>query len=288
VDAEGLIDWAERVLSDSDAIDHWQTEAERIEAEELLTHVLGHDFDLEDDITLSQQGKFEKLVARRATGEPTQLIVGKVDFRGLDLMTRPGTFIPRDSSEYLAAQAIQRLRRRPKPVAIDLACGTGPVALSIKHEVKRSAVYGADLSVPSISLARANARKLKLGVTFVSGDLFKPLPPTIRGTVDVITLHPPYVGKNELRELPDEIRKFEPRGVLTDGSSEGLGLVEKTCAEAPGWLRPGGWLLIEVSPDRARAALSVMRKAGFKDLKSTMDRGFKVTRVLVGRTSAKA
>jgi release factor glutamine methyltransferase len=166
-----------------------------------------------------------------------------------------------------------------------LACGTGPVALSIKNEVRRAKVFGADLSAPSITLAKANARKLKLAVTFVRGDLFKPLPAKLRGTADVITLHPPYVGKSELRELPAEIRNFEPKGVLTDGSPQGLGLVQKTCAEAPDWLRPGGWLLIEVSPDRAKAVQAVMRKAGFKDVKSTMDKGFKVTRVLVGRSS---
>jgi release factor glutamine methyltransferase len=223
------------------------------------------------------------MVARRATGEPTQLIVGYAEFRGLKLIAKPGTFIPRDSSEFLASQAIRRLRRKASPVVIDLACGTGPVALAIKHEVPKAAVFGADLSQPSIDVARANARKLKLGVKFFSGDLFKPLPAGLRGTVDVITLHPPYVGRKELKELPDEIRKFEPKGVLSDGSPEGLGLVEATCAEALGWLGKGGVLLIEVSPDRARAVLSVMRKAGFKDLKSSMDRGFKVTRVLSGR-----
>ena len=283
VDAEGLIDWAERVLLDSDAIDHWQKERERIDAEELLEFALGHDFDLEDDVPLPVQGRFEKMVIRRATGEPTQLIKGYTEFRGLKLIQRPGTFTPRDSSEFLAEQAIKRIRRRKDPVVVDMACGTGPVALAVKHEVPAATVYGADIAADAIRDARANARKLGIGAKFVCGDMFQPLPKGLRGKVDAITIHPPYVAKGELRDLPDEIKLFEPVHVLTDGSKEGMGLVEMTVAAAPEWLGPGGWLLIEVSPDRARAVMSVMRRGGLEDVRSHMDKGFKVTRVLAGR-----
>lgn len=278
-----MIDWAERVLLDSDAIDHWQKERERIDAEELLDFALGHDFDLEDDVPLQVQGRFEKMIARRATGEPTQLIKGYTEFKGLKLIQRPGTFIPRDSSEFLAEQAIKRIRRRKDPVAVDMACGTGPVALAVKNEVASATVYGADIASDAIRDARANARKLKVGAKFVCGDMFQPLPKSLRGKVDVITIHPPYVARGELKDLPDEIKLFEPVHVLTDGSKEGMGLVEMTVDAAPAWLRPGGWLLIEVSPDRARAVMSVMRRGGFKDVRSFLDKGFKVTRVLAGR-----
>jgi methylase of polypeptide subunit release factors len=70
---------------------------------------------------------------------------------------------------------------------------------------------------------------------------------------------------------------------LTDRSPDGLGLVERAVAEGRNWLRPGGWILIEVSPDRARSVAAVMRRAGLRDVRSTVDRGFKVTRVVVGR-----
>jgi release factor glutamine methyltransferase len=86
-----------------------------------------------------------------------------------------------------------------------------------------------------------------------------------------------------MRELPDEIRRWEPAHTLTDHSTDGLGLVGRTAAEAGAWLRPGGWLLVEVSPDRARAVGRVLRSNGFRDVRSTLDRGFKVTRVMVGR-----
>jgi release factor glutamine methyltransferase len=152
----------------------------------------------------------------------------------------------------------------------------------VKKAVPAAEVYGADLSSEAIRDARINARNLKVPVKFVCGDLLKPLPGRLRGLVDVVTIHPPYVGKKELKELPDEIRLFEPASVLTDGSKEGMGLVEVTVAQSPEWLRPGGWLLIEVSPDRARPVMSAMRRGGFKDVKSHVDKGFKVTRILAG------
>jgi len=103
------------------------------------------------------------------------------------------------------------------------------------------------------------------------------------GAVDLVALHPPYVAKRELRELPEEIRRFEPAHTLTDHSANGLGLVGRAAAESGTWLKRGGWLLIEVSPDRARSVAKVMRDHGFHDVRSTVDTGFKVTRVLVGR-----
>jgi len=283
VDAEGVLDWAERQLVDSDAIDHWQKDRERIEAEELLAHALGKDFDLEDGVPLAVQAKFEKSIARRVKGEPNQLIIGFAEFRGMKLLVRPGTFIPRDSSEFLAEQAVRRLRKRKRPILVDMACGIGPVALAVAHEIKHATVIGADLSPEAIKTARANAKALGLTAKFVESDLFAKVPAHVRGKVDVVTLHPPYVAKKEMKELPDEIRLYEPLIVLSDGSDDGLGLVHATVKACQQWLRPGGTLLIEVSPDRSRAVMDAMKKGGLKDVKSTMDMGFKVTRVLVGK-----
>jgi demethylmenaquinone methyltransferase/2-methoxy-6-polyprenyl-1,4-benzoquinol methylase len=167
MDAEGLIDWAERVLRDSDAIDHWQKDRERIEAEELLAHILGHDFDLEDAITLKDQATFETFIERRATGEPTQLITGVAEFRGLTLIAKAGTFIPRDSSEFLAAEAIRRLKRKKHPVGIDMACGTGlnfPLLEKVVGPGGR--IVGVDLT--DAMLARAQDRIAKNGWSNIS------------------------------------------------------------------------------------------------------------------------
>jgi release factor glutamine methyltransferase len=83
--------------------------------------------------------------------------------------------------------------------------------------------------------------------------------------------------------LPEEIRRFEPVHTLTDHSSDGLGLVERTALESAEWLRPGGWLLVEVSPDRSRGVGALFRSAGLTDVRSTKGGELKVTRVVLGR-----
>jgi release factor glutamine methyltransferase len=284
VNAGDLVDNAVKTLKASPAIDHWQRDRELIEAEDLLGHAIGTEgFDRGTDVPSAARRRFERMIERRAQGEPVQLIKGYATFRGLEVLARPGVFVPRDSTEFLAEQAIRRLRRRRHPVLVDVATGGGSIALAVVNEVRRARVYGTDISAEAIRVARANARKLRLPATFVVGDLFGSLPKRLRGGVDVVTFHPPYVARSELRELPDEILRWEPAHTLTDRSPHGLRLVERGTTEAPAWLRSGGWLLIEVSPDRARAVRSVMHRTGFRDVRSTIDRGFKVTRVLVGR-----
>ncbi len=271
-------------LKASTAIDHWQRDREEIEADELLSFALGADrVDPRDEVPTPVRRRFDRMIARRAAGEPVQLITGQAVFRGLQIAARPGVFVPRDSTEYLAEQAIRRLRRRRRPIAVDLATGGGTVALAIANEVRGVRVFGTDISATAVRVARENARRLRLRATFRKGDLFGGLPSDLEGHVDVITLHPPYVARDELHELPEEIRRFEPAHTLTDRSLNGLGLVGRAASEGPRWLKRGGWLLIEVSPDRARAVATVLRHDGFEDVRSTMDRGFKVTRVLVGR-----
>jgi release factor glutamine methyltransferase len=282
--AAEALERAIETLKASPAIDHWQKDREEIEAEDLLMHAMDVDeIDANDDVSSSQLRRFDTMVRRRATGEPTQFIKGYAEFRGLRLIARPGVFVPRDSTEFLAEQAVRRLRRRRHGVAVDLATGGGTVALAIANETHGIKVFGSDVSADAVRIARANARRLGLRATFVTGDLFGALPTRLHDVVDVITLHPPYVARGELKDLPEEIRRFEPAHTLTDRSVDGLGLVERAARESGRWLRRRGWLLIEVSPDRARSVVGLLRSNGFTDVRSTKGGDLKVTRVVVGR-----
>jgi len=284
VRARTLIDEAVATLKASPAIDHWQKHRERIEAEDLLAFAMGGEEPEPDEPIPGKKAKaFRRLVDRRATGEPIPYIKGTTEFRGIELVVTPGVFVPRHSTEFLAEQAVRRLRKRRRPVHVDLATGAGTIALAVADEVPSADVYGTDLSEEAIRLARRNAKRLGVRATFAVGDLFAALRGRLKGTVDVITLHPPYVARGEVADLPDEIRAWEPVDTLTDHSADGLGLVRRTVDEAPAWLTRNGWLLMETDPDRARDVKRVYERGGFRDVASTKGGELKVTRVIVGR-----
>lgn len=287
MEARELIEEGKRRLQRSPAIDHWPADREWRDAEALLAKALGHDEDEVPDRRAQVNGRiahrYRRLVRRRAGGEPMAHILGWTEFRGLRLRVRPGAFVPRQSSEWTVEQAVRRLRPRRRPVLVDVATGMGPVPLAVASEVEKAEVHGTDLLEAGLRQARANARALGLRrAHFHRGDLFGPLPMALRARVDVVTAHPPYVPRDEIDDLPLEVRGFEPVDTLTDHSDEGMGLVERSVLEARAWLRPGGWLLLEVSPDRARAVRGLVQRAGYDEVRST--KGWpEITRTIVGR-----
>lgn len=282
--AQQVLRQAEKAFKDSEAFDHVHAGKELADAEELLEFVLGRAADEDEDITPVAATRFLRLVRRRAGGEPNAYITGLTSFHDLTLEVARGAFIPRQSSEWMADQAIRRLRSRRKPVHVDLATGIGPLALAVGAALPRARVLGVDVAARPVALARRNADRLRLrNVTFLRGDLFRPVPRRLMGSVDVITIHPPYVGRREMKTLPFEILQFEPEESLTDYSPLGDRIVRQVAGEAPTWLRPSGWLLVEVSPDRSREVATILRHAGFRDVRSTKG-GPEVSRVVVGRT----
>lgn len=281
-----VLDRAAKAIRASTAVDLWRPSDARVNAEELLGFVMGRAItgkDLDSQVPGPARRRFGRLLVRRVAGEPVAMILGKTEFRGLELRVRRGVFVPRSSSELLAGEAIRRLQRRRAPVAADVATGTGPVALAVAHEVKGARVYGLDISAGALAVARRNARRLGIeGVTFLVSDLLSALPSRLAGQVDVFTIHPPYVSRSLLGSLPKEIRDFEPVESLTDWSDDGLGLVRRLAGESPAWLRRGGWVLVEVSPDLSRRVAGILRRGGFTDARSIRD-SLGATRVVAGR-----
>jgi release factor glutamine methyltransferase len=279
-----LLDGAEAQIKASEAIELWRPYMARLEAASLLGFVIGHEPDDPDEVVpAAARRRFDGLVARRITGEPAALIVGTTSFRGLELRTKAGVFVPRSSSESLAGEAIRRIRGRKSPVAVDVATGSGPVALAVAAEVRTARVFGVDISPPALALARTNAKRLAIpNVTFLRSDVLTALPKGLERGVDVFTIHPPYVARNMMPDLPAEVREFEPESSLTDQSEDGLGLVRALIDQAPPWIRAGGWILIEVSPDLSRRVGGLLRRNGYRDVKSHKD-SLGATRVIAGR-----
>jgi release factor glutamine methyltransferase len=264
----GLIDLGERVLADSTHI--FEDHDNRREAEELLAFCLElspEELDPEAELPARPRQRYLSLVARRAGGEPFPVITGHIEFYGLDLEVRPGAFVPRPSSELTVARAARRLHgRKGAPVVVDLCTGAGPIAIALADEFANAEVWGADIDPKGLAQARANARRLGIdNVRFARGDMYEAVPRRLRGAVDVITGHIPYVPPDEVDDLPSEVKEHEPAFMLTDASSDGLELIRGAVADAPRWLKPGGWLLLEVSEDLGTKLRRLYRRAGLED-----------------------
>ena len=232
--------------------------------------------------TRSEREAIESLAARRRSGEPLQYLEGEVRFGPLDLRVDGRALIPRPETERVWEEAVLSLRDAgPGTVIVDIGTGTGALALALKHSFPAAQVYATDISAAALRLAEENAARTGLDVTFLEGDLFGPLPPRLRGRVDLIVSNPPYVAADEYPALPAEVRDHEPRVALIAGPT-GTEVLERIADEAYWWLGIGGWVICEVGESQGAAAA---------DHFSAFDREVRPDlagrdRVLVGRKGA--
>ncbi|HWB71637.1 MAG TPA: peptide chain release factor N(5)-glutamine methyltransferase, partial [Egibacteraceae bacterium] len=235
----------------------------QVDAELLARHVLGWSrarllTSGDRPLPAPAARRLRELGERRARREPLQLIVGSVGFRRLDLLVRPGVFIPRPETEVLAGEAVARTP--PGGLVVEPCTGSGAVACAVAHEAG-CVVVATDSAPAAASLARTNAARWGLPVKVVEGDLFEPLPAALRAKVDVVVCNPPYVAAGELAGLEPEVAEWDPAPALVAGPT-GHEVSDRVVAQAPSWLRPGGWLLLEVADTRARAVAARCRAAG--------------------------
>jgi release factor glutamine methyltransferase len=186
------------------------------------------------------------MVDRRAAGLPLEHVLGWAEFCGLRIAVDPGVFVPRRRTEFLVRQAAALARARP--VVVDLCCGSGAVGAALVAALDRVELYAADIHPAAVRCARRNVAAA--GGQVYEGDLYEPLPATLRGRVDVLVANAPYVPTEAIGLLPPEARRHEPR-VALDGGADGLDVQRRVSAAAPQWLAPGGHLLVETSERQA-------------------------------------
>lgn len=220
------------------------------------------------ELGAEQVGVLRGMGERRAGREPLQLILGSVGFRYLDVVVRPGVFVPRPETEVLAGEAVARVP--VGGVVVEPCTGTGAVACAVASEGDPGAVVATDLSRAAVDLARHNATRCGVGVTVRRGDLLAPVDPGLRGRVDVLVSNPPYVAEAELAGLEPEVVDWDPRSALVAGPS-GHEVSDRLIAAAGEWLTPGGWLLLEVDQRRAAATAARAAAAGLAESGTVAD-----------------
>ena len=203
----------------------------------------------------------EGMVARREAGEPLEVIVGWVEFRGRRLAVAGGTFVPRRRTELLVQLAVGLAR--PGDIVVELCCGVAAVAAAIAAEVPDADVYAADIDPAEVAVARRNLPPASGAERVFEGDLFDALPVALRGRVGILVANAPYVPTAEIALMPPEARDHEPP-VALDGGADGLDVQRRITAAAREWLAPGGTLLIETSVRQAPATAEAMRAGGLE------------------------
>ncbi|GAB3909542.1 putative protein N(5)-glutamine methyltransferase [Kibdelosporangium lantanae] len=208
----------------------------------------------EAELLTAAPGDLESMVARRVAGEPLEYVLGWAEFRGLRIFVEPGVFVPRQRTSLLVSTAVAAAPTRP--VVVDLCCGSGALGAAVAAEVPGVSLHASDLDPVAVRCARRNVP----GEVY-EGDLFAPLPPSLRGRVDLLLANVPYVPTSAIASMPPEARDHEAPMAL-DGGTDGLDVFRRVVAEAPAWLAPGGSLFVETSERQAPVAVAVLESAG--------------------------
>jgi release factor glutamine methyltransferase len=231
------------------------SDSPRLEAEVLLAHARGcpriqlytaYDEVLPETI----RSTMRELVQRRAAAEPVAYLVGHREFFGLKFRVSPDVLIPRPETETLVMETLERTKSLERPRLLDLGTGSGCVAVAIAVNHPGAQVTAIDISPAALAVARSNVEQHGVAdrVELIESDLFAGV---AAGTqFDAIVSNPPYVRIDEMDGLPPEIRLHEPQLALVAGP-EGLDVFRRIAAEAPRWLTPGGFVLVEFSPEQA-------------------------------------
>jgi release factor glutamine methyltransferase len=236
-------------------------DAPRLTAEVLLAHALSCDrvrlyMDFDKPLGEPELARFRELVKRRAGGEPTAYLTGVKEFFGRPFRVDARVLVPRPETELLVELALPLLPAQG--AALDLCTGSGCIGVSLALERPEARVVATDVSADALAVARENAEALGAKVELARGDLFAPLGPE---RFDVVVSNPPYVPSAEIARLAPEVRR-EPRHAL-DGGSDGLALLSRLVGAAPGYLRPGGALLVEIHESHVESVPDLCRRAGF-------------------------
>lgn len=275
----------------------------RMNAELLLMFTLGRDRAYlyghpEYELTNEELRRYKDALAQRSQGIPAQYITGHQEFWGMDLIVSPAVLIPRPETEHVIEAVLSRVGRAhvgqgcvgraPSPAnqlqshidvggtgvspvesldIVDVGTGSGCIALALAKELPDAKIHATDISPAALEIARANAARhqLESRIRFYETDLLQGLE---KNAFDFVVSNPPYVGESEEDSVQLEVRKFEPRTAVFAGRT-GTDVIERLIPQSLDALKPGGWLIMEISGTIASRTRKLL--ARWNDVQITND-----------------
>jgi release factor glutamine methyltransferase len=240
-----LLDWTARFLAQKGS------EFPRLDTEVLLAHALGcKRIELytryEEVASEEARQKFRELIRKRIEGCPVAYLVGRKEFFGLEFEVSPAVLIPRPDTEHVVLECLRLAKEMPEPHIVDLGTGSGAIAVAVAKQHKGARVTAIDLSPDALAVAQRNAAKHGVAerIRFLQGDLFEPIP--LGERFDFVLSNPPYIPHEDLAKLPPGVRDYEPHLAL-DGGPGGYVVFGRLVDQARNYLKPGGYLVVEIS-----------------------------------------
>lgn len=217
-------------------------------------------------------GKIKEGMARRLAGEPVDYILGWREFYGRRFVISKDVLSPRADTETLIRETLKALKHVPAPRLLDLGTGSGAIGLTLLAELPEATLVATDLSEPALNIARQNAKALNVQdrVIFAQGAWWNALDPT--ETFDAIVSNPPYIDAAAMTQLEPEVANYDPALAL-HGGEDGLRDYRAILTQAAAYLRPRGWLGLEIGFDQGESVSTLVRTAEFSNIQVHRDLG---------------
>jgi len=247
--------------------------------------------EIDEPVTERMIAHLDAMITRRLAGEPLQYVLGRWQFRHLDLMVDRRVLIPRPETEWVTEAALDIARQLSASngsgpiIATDLGTGSGAIGLSLAAELPLGSarIWMTDVSATALDVARANAAgigRAGAAVTIIEGSWFDALPDDLCGMIDLVVANPPYIATGD-PEVAGDVHEWEPHLALYSGD-DGLGDIRTIVAGAARWLRPGGGLVIEIGADQGEAVRELLVGEGLVDAEIRPDLAGR-DRIAIGR-----
>ena len=236
----------------------------QLDARLLLEEICGTDHNTllchgDREVSEEEEEQYRRALEQRAVHIPLQHLLGYQDFMELRFQVNEHVLIPRQDTEILVEEAMRYLHDGMR--ILDLCTGSGCILLSLLHYSNDCEGTGVDISKEALQVAAQNAESLGIKADFLESDLYE----KVTGKFDLLVSNPPYIEREVIPTLMEEVREYDPY-IALDGGEDGLDFYRRIIGGAQDYLNRGGQIFLEIGSEQAQAVSELLREAGFKEI----------------------